>query len=156
MEWVWNLIIYLVKTFQSIHISCSDNNFMNNTALKKNMAHAGEKKHFSITFVINHFQIILLLMFTWWYIQKWCYLFACLWKVIHSKPWFTKAYSKTLLPILEIVHFFAHSVTNLSQMMMIYKSICWHTHKKNPTSANFAISHLLKLRDLTRHMVIHM
>ena len=55
----------LVKPFQSIHISCSDNNFMNNTALKKNMAHAGEKKHFSITFVINHFQIILLLMNTW-------------------------------------------------------------------------------------------
>ena len=40
----------LVKPFQSIHISCSDDPFVKNTALKENLAHAG-KKHFSVTFV---------------------------------------------------------------------------------------------------------
>ena len=43
----------LVKPFQSIHIGCSDP-FVNNTILKENMANAGEK-HFSDTYLINHF-----------------------------------------------------------------------------------------------------
>ena len=44
----------LVKPFQSIYISCSDDNFVNNTAQKENLAHAG-KKHFSVTSVKNNF-----------------------------------------------------------------------------------------------------
>ena len=43
----------LAKPFLSIHISCSDDPFVKNTALNENLAHAG-KKHFSVTFVINH------------------------------------------------------------------------------------------------------
>ena len=42
----------LVKPFQSIHIGCSDP-FVNNTALKENMAHA-EEKHCSAIFVMNY------------------------------------------------------------------------------------------------------
>ena len=34
----------LVKPFQSIHISCSDP-FVNNTALKENIVHAGERPY---------------------------------------------------------------------------------------------------------------
>ena len=41
----------LVKPFQPIHINCSDEPLVNNTALKENLVHADEKP-FSVTFVI--------------------------------------------------------------------------------------------------------